>query len=145
MPHDHDASASDVLARLRALSDDAEFFQDLGKTFSRHKLYGLAKSSFELSLELDPCDGFTHLYLGNWYYRERQFEPALECFEYASQLMPDVSAPFWCMADVYEELKRFDEAEELHCKALAVDPNDKQARQMYRRFRQRRPRRRKRP
>ena len=38
------------------------------------------------------------------------------------------------MDDVYEMQSRYDEAEQLHCKAVSVDPTDKQAERMYREF-----------
>src|SRR5690242_6168873 len=113
MPHEDDALTTRLLAKLRELSDDAKFFQDLGQLFHKHKLYRQEKAALDLSLELNPRDRFTHLYLGHWYYCERQYEPALEHFEQARDLMPDEATAFWCMAGVFERQERLDEAEAL--------------------------------
>lgn len=137
MPNDCDLS-SDAISYLRGLSDDAEFFSDLGRTFSKHKHFALAKAAFDIALQLDPNDAFTHLRLGNWYYREHQLEAALERFEYANQLRPDLPATYWGQADIFETLQRFDEAEELHRRAVAADRSDRQAKRLYREFRWRR-------
>ena len=128
----------DIIRLLRAECEDAEFFQSLGRLFTEQQLFELAKEVFETSLELDPCDALTHVYLGNWYYRHHQLEAALECFEYANQLMPDLPMPYWCIADVFEKQHRFDEAKAFHRKAAAANPKDKQARRLYRKFRERR-------
>jgi tetratricopeptide (TPR) repeat protein len=65
-------------------------------------------------------------------------EAALERFEYANGLMRDLPAPLWCIADVYEKMDRWDEAASFHRRAVAVDPDDRQAKRLYRRFRRRR-------
>ena len=133
-----DASTCSVLARLRELSDDAEFFQDIAKVFSRHKHFDHALAAFELSMQLDPCDGFTHLYLGNWYYREKQYEVALERFEYACELMPELAVSYWCVADVYEALGNFQAAREWHQRGMAAEPSSSAAKKNFRQFVRRR-------
>lgn len=137
MFHEDDPPMADVIALLRALSEDAEFFQDLGKTFAMHKKHALAKAAYDLSLQLDPCDGFTHLYLGNWYARG-SWRPPWSDSSTPANSCPTFQRRSGCMADVFERQNRFEEAEALHRKAMAVDPNDKQARQEYRKYRRRR-------
>jgi tetratricopeptide (TPR) repeat protein len=137
MPHADEALTARLLAQLRERSDDAQFFQDLAKEFHKQKLYQHEKAAYELSLELDPLDRFTHLYLGNWYYRERKYGPALEHFERARDLMPDDSTAFWCMAGVFERREQLDEAEALYRKAIALDPTNEAAKKYYRQFRRR--------
>jgi tetratricopeptide (TPR) repeat protein len=137
MPHENDASTATLIAQLRGLSDDAQFFQDLGKRFHDEKRNQHEKAAYELSLELDPNNYYTHLYLGNWYYRKRQYAPAFEHFARAGELMPDDSIWRWCMAGVFEWTDRLDEAEALYRKAIAVNPTDKAAKRYYRRFRRR--------
>lgn len=129
-----DSSDCDLFSCLRELSDDAIFFQDLAKLFSQHKHYDQALTAFELSLQLDPCDGFTHLFLGNWYYRERQYEVALERFEYACELMPEFAVSYWCVADVYEALGSFETAREWHLRGLRAQPSCRSAKKNFRRF-----------
>lgn len=138
MPHEDVQAAVDLVAQLRRHSNDAEFFQELGKTFTKHGLSELAKAAYDISLELDPCDGFTHLYLGNWFYRRRQNEAALERFEYAAELMPDEPVCLSCIADVYERQNRLQEAESFHKKAMDLDPAGEDAKRRYLKYCRRR-------
>jgi tetratricopeptide (TPR) repeat protein len=142
MPHDSRRSAKAFVSRLRAFNDTKEFFQKLGKTFIDHGLMDHAMAAYEVALQLDPRDGWTHLYLGNWYYSARQYEAALERFEHASSLMPGESCPFWCIADVFEKQRRFNEAQRFHRRAVEVDPKNERAKEFRRKFRERQRRRR---
>lgn len=96
-----DDEVEHVLELLRELTGDAEFFQELGKLFRRHVSMATAKAAYDVSLRLDPCDPFTHLYVGNWHYQQGELGEAVECFEYAAGLRPDLAVCYWCLADMY--------------------------------------------
>ncbi len=131
MPHEDFHAAVKLVAELRKISDDSELFQELGKTFTRYVLHEHAKAALDVSLELDPCDGYTHLYLGDWFYGRKQYEAALERFEYAAERMPDEPFCLSCIADVFERQNRLQEAEELHKMAIELDPAGEDAKRRY--------------
>jgi tetratricopeptide (TPR) repeat protein len=107
---------------------DAELHQELGRAFYVAKLTDEAKEAYEKSLVLDNTDGFTHLYLGNWYFTEEEYAKAKEEFEIARDLMPEDATPVWCLAQVFEAEGDFIEADALFRKAVSIDPDDPQAR-----------------
>jgi tetratricopeptide (TPR) repeat protein len=87
-------------------------------------------------------DHFTHLYLGNWYFADRDYAAALERFEYATELPPDDPVSYWCRADVHARLGDTARADELYRRAVEVSPRDRQARRKLREWeRERRARR----
>lgn len=128
----------DALRLLLEVTDDAEFFQQLGLLLLRRVSMDAAKAAYDLSLRLDPCDPFTHLYIGNWHYQRREYADAIERFEYAAELRPDMAVSFWCMANVFERQGRADEADEYYRRAVAAEPKNRVARRKLRDWRRRR-------
>jgi tetratricopeptide (TPR) repeat protein len=120
-----------LLRRIREEPSDAELHQGLGRLYLKKGMTQLAKAAYERSLELDPCDPWTHLYLGNWYEFVQEYEQALECFAYAARLLPDDSTAFWCMAGAYESLGMVDLAAENYELALDTNPKDRIARKRW--------------
>lgn len=112
-----------LLRYLEEWPDDARALQSLGKWYRRRHRFSEARDALERSLRADPCDPFTHLYLGNLCYGEEDWTGALERFSYAAMLMPDSPAPLWCQADVYEAQGRQDLAGEFHRRAVELNPN----------------------
>jgi Flp pilus assembly protein TadD len=119
---------ADVLNRLEERPDDAELFQLLGRLYLEEGRLKEARAAYERSLALDPCDPFTHLYLGNWCWRCGKHKEALERFQYAAELSPDLAVAYWCQGDIHQAQGQFDLAEAAYRKAVEVDPNDPQAR-----------------
>jgi Tfp pilus assembly protein PilF len=93
-----------------------------------------AKAAYERSLELDPCDPWTHLYLGNWYYEMNQQRNAVESFKSAARSMPDSAITFVCLADAYAALGFDALATENYRHAIEVDPDDKTAKRNWQRW-----------
>ena len=133
-----EATISEVILLLGGLTQDAEFYQELGELFSKVGRGDAADAAYSESLRLDPCDAFTHLYIGNRHYQKEEYEEALESFEYATGLLPDVAVCYWCQANVYEKQERYGLAEEFYERAVEVDPADRGARRQLRRWKKRR-------
>lgn len=100
-----------ILRLIEQRPDDAELLQTLGRWYRRRGRNAEALDAWERSLQLDPCDPYTHLFLGNLYYKEQDWSSAMERFTYAEMLAPENPAPLWCIADVFEVLDRQDLAE----------------------------------
>jgi len=81
---------------------------------------------------------WTHLYIGNMAYEERDWDTALIWFEFAALLAPDIPPPLWGQADVYEFQGRQDLAELYFRKAVELDPDDEQSARLYANWRLRR-------
>ncbi|WP_165248829.1 tetratricopeptide repeat protein [Paludisphaera soli] len=124
-----------LLRYLEERPDDARALQSLGAWFSRRERLDEAREAYTRALRADPTDVWTHLYIGNLAYRERDWEVALIWFRFAAMLAPDMTVPLWCQADVYEFQDRQDLAEEYFRKAVEVDPDDEQARRLLKMWR----------
>ena len=112
---------------LRLIEDqpiNAEHHQELGKYYLREKDYDSAEKALHRSLELNCDDGWTYMYMGNLRHLQDRIEEALGFFQYAEKLMPDISTPLWCIAEMNEKLKRYDKANEYFEKAADTDAND---------------------
>jgi Flp pilus assembly protein TadD len=127
-----------LLRYLEARPDDARALQTLGKWYRRRGRRDEARDAWERSLRADPCDPFTHLFLGDVDFDEGDMDAALERFRYAAMLAPDDPAPLWCEANVHEALGRQDLAEACHRRAVALDPADEQAVRLMEEWRERR-------
>jgi tetratricopeptide (TPR) repeat protein len=115
---------------LRLISkrpDDADLFQRLGKLYRKLGMGEQARLAWEKSLRLDPCDPWTHLFLGNWYFERGDYLPAIERFGYAQMLLPDCCTPYICLADSFEKQGLWDLAEENYVRAVEVEPEDETA------------------
>ncbi len=133
-----DATISDLMRLLGELTEDAEFFQGLGKLFSKVRQGDAADAAYSKSLRLDPCDPFTHLYIGNRHYQKDEYEEALESFEYATGLLPDEAVCYWCQANIYERQERLELADKFYERAVEIDPEDRNARRQLRKWKKRR-------
>lgn len=122
-------TVEDVLALIAERPADAELFQHLGKLYKGIGRMEEARRAFERSLELDPQDGFTHLYLGNWFYASEMNSEALAQFQQAAELLPDQAVAHWCQGDVYQSQGRFDLAQHAYETAVKVAPDDELARE----------------
>src|SRR5437016_841483 len=95
---------SGLLKRIQGEPNVAELYQQLGNLYFKKGMKKKAKSAYERSLELDPCDPWTRLYIGNWHYSVDEDRKTVEYFEQAARLLPNIAAPFWALGDAYAAL-----------------------------------------
>jgi tetratricopeptide (TPR) repeat protein len=119
----------DVLALIEKRPADAELYQQLGQLYSKADRPEEARGAYERSLELDPKNAFTHLYLGNWFYGSRMYPEALARFQHAAELMPGQAVAYWCQGDVYRAQGRYHLAHQAYETAVHVDPDNQRARE----------------
>lgn len=81
------------------------------------------------ALELDPFDGWSHLYFGNLLYALKCYAEALTHFRYAADFLPNNGCPYWCMGDTYHALDDIENADLHYHKAVEIDPDDRTAMQ----------------
>ena len=121
-------TVEDVLALITDRPADPELFQRLGHAYTKAGQVDEARQAFERSLELDPDDAFTHLFLGNWFGGQSMYREALLQFQLAATLLPDEAVVHWCLADAYKNQGRFDLAHAHFQTGVRVAPEDPQAR-----------------
>ncbi len=118
--------ASSKLEKLLLLTnrrpDDAELFQRLGKLYRKLGMFDESRIAWEESLRLDPCDPWIHLYLGNWYYVNKDLANAIEMFIRACHLMPDCCISYVCLGDSFEQTGFWDLADRFYKMAAEIDP-----------------------
>ena len=128
---------ADTLYLIEQRPNDALLFMELGNLHHRQGKNAEEKAAYEKSLELNPSDPWTHLYLGNWYYSQNDFTSALERFANAATLMPDSAVPFLCLAEAYEKQGRTELADLHYRRGVEVEPSNKRARAKLKAWRER--------
>ena len=120
-------TVEDVLALIGERPADAELFQRLGQLYLKAGRFEEARQAYERSLELDPNDPFTHLFLGNWFYAGRMYPEALERSQRAAELLPDEAVAYWFQGDIYRAQGRYELAQQAYETAVHIAPDDQQA------------------
>jgi Tfp pilus assembly protein PilF len=101
--------------------------RDLGIDYLSSRRTAMAIRELRTSLELDPTDAKTHLWLGEAYRRKGQNKQALEAFENAAsraKRVKDVQTEQDArlnLSALFSQMGRHEEALD-HCEALAADP-----------------------
>ncbi|HEY5915083.1 MAG TPA: tetratricopeptide repeat protein [Verrucomicrobiae bacterium] len=125
---------SSLLKRIKAHPNNAELFQRLGNLYFKKGCVRKAKTAYDRSLDLNPADPWTHLFVGNWHYAAGEYREALEHFRYAAQYVPQIPAQFWALGDAYAALGIDGLATESYQHALELDPDDKMAKKKWRKW-----------
>lgn len=123
---------------LKRYPEDVRALHLLYKWYRKQGHLDEAYGALRRALDADPTDVWTHLYIGNMAYVERDWDTALVWFEFAAMLDPDITPPIWSQADVYEFQDRQDLAELYFRKAMELDPDDEQSARLYLNWRLRR-------
>ncbi|MDB2687126.1 tetratricopeptide repeat protein [Mariniblastus sp.] len=120
---------SGLLAIENESPDDIDLLILIGQRYFRSQNLDKCRDYYVRALELDPLDGWSHLYFGNLLYALQCYDDALTHFKYAADFLPDVGCPHWCMGDAYHALGDMDNADLHFHKAVEIDPDDPGARQ----------------
>jgi Flp pilus assembly protein TadD len=125
----------DIRERIDLEPFNADLHQLLGKALLKAGDLDSARLAYERAIVLDPADPWSHLYLGNLHYWKSEFVEALEEFQNAQQLAPDLAMPYICIADAHANLGDFALADKFYHKAVQVEPDDPDAKKNLRRWR----------
>lgn len=132
------AEPARLLRYLERYPDHVRALHVLYKWYRKQGRLDEAYGTLRRALDADPTEVWTHLYIGNMAYEERDWDTALIWFEFAALLAPDIPPPLWGQADVYEFQGRQDLAEVYFRKAMDLDPDDQQSARLYTEWRLRR-------
>lgn len=120
---------SDLLALERDNPDDVDLLIRIGMSYFKSRQLNKCNNYYVRALNIDPYDGWSHLYFGNLCYCLKCYDEATTHFEYAADFLPDVSCPHWCLGDVYRALGDFDLTQLHYRKSVEIDPSDLKAKQ----------------
>src|SRR5688572_11642499 len=119
-----DAQRIALLKRAVALDPGfSDAYVELGKSHLRLNDIEEAESALRTAVELDG-NGWAHLYLGNLFYREQDWDAALDEFRAAEQRFPELGVPLWCSGDIHREAGDLAKSEDYYRRAVAVEPSD---------------------
>jgi len=67
------------------------------------------------------------MYMGNARRAQEDYREAIWYFEVAASILPNEACPYWCLAGAYEGMGDYRQAEAFYRKAVAVDPENRDA------------------
>ncbi|MFN3152406.1 tetratricopeptide repeat protein [Bremerella sp.] len=108
---------------------DADLLVAIGRSYFRLHQFDQSLAYYKRALKIDPNDGWTHLYLGNWCFALACYDEAVDHFEEAIRLLPGVACPHWCLAEVFEEQGYWTRTERHYRQAVETEPASDTARQ----------------
>ena len=73
-------------------------------------------------------DPFTCFYFGNLLALCDDKTYAIRLYEWAAEITPDLAVVQWCRANLYRKMRDYDLADRAYHQAVAVAPDDEQAR-----------------
>jgi tetratricopeptide (TPR) repeat protein len=114
---------------LKERPRDAELYQVLGGLYLERRDLRAAWQAYMRTLELDPDDPFTCLYFANLLRLCDDKSYARELYERAAWLAPDLAVVHWCRAEFDRSRGEYASAAQAYERAVAVAPNDEQARE----------------
>ena len=118
-----------LLKLEREFRRDVDLLVRIGQKYFRDRQLGKAHAYYSRALEIDPDDGWTHLYFGNLCYALSCYDEAEIHFKRAIDLLPDVACPHWCLGDVYDKMGYWTRTEQSYRRAVEVDPTDTRSRE----------------
>lgn len=122
-----DLRLEELLQRLNKNPADGEILLQIGKRYYESGNFHLAEIYYQQALEVNADDFWAHIFLGYLHYRCRQYREAIIIYSHARKLRPNLSCPYWCLADVYAAMGKTDLAESNYKMAVKVQPGDRQA------------------
>ena len=90
------------------------------KSHELKKCYGY----YSRALEIEPDNGWTHLFFGNLCYAVSTYDEAESHFSRAIELLPDVACPQWCLGDALKAQGYISRTEYHYRRAVEIDPDD---------------------
>lgn len=102
---------------------DVDLLVSIGREYLHQRRLDLCHSYYSRALAIDPEDGWTRLYMGNLFFALACYDEAVAEFQKAMELLPDVSCPHWCLAEVYAKQGYWSRTEHHFRRAVEVDPS----------------------
>jgi protein O-GlcNAc transferase len=99
----------------------------LGQTLTQLCRYPEALDAFSLALKAapTPLDNLNNLFhLGQLYKIIRNFEPAVDCYDYVLKMQPHHSGALIALSQVYRQLGETEKAIEIYDRMLVLQPDD---------------------
>ncbi len=120
----------DALSHLELHPADVSMLVRVGCIYRELSDFKNACRYFERAIAANPDGIWGYLYLGSLELLQGHFVDAKTCFERACELAPDRAIGYWSLGDVYMHSGNPDLAEQHFKEAVAIDPNDRQAKRL---------------
>ena len=128
-----------LLCKIKTGDESSDVYQELGKAYVDIKEIDKAYNAFLKALEFDDRDPWTHLYIGNIFFRKEDYRGAIKWFEKSINLIEDAAVPYWCLAECYEKIKEYSTADFYYRKAVHAEPESEEAQKRLMAWRRRKP------
>ena len=102
----------------------AEVFRTRGDAALKNKEYDQAMAHYTKSLEIDPENFKSHLYVGEVYYVQKNYDKAIETWAETIKRFPKEWMGYAWLGDAYHFNKDYDRAILNYKKTLELNPND---------------------
>jgi len=119
-------AAGSYYALIESKPDNVYAYSNLALCLHRLERWEAAADAFERALELDPHRDHVRIARGDCLLRLKRFEEALACFDLCWSDTAKEQATFG-KAVALQLLRRFDDAENLYQRLLALNPNAEEA------------------
>ncbi|TWT81721.1 Tetratricopeptide repeat protein [Planctomycetes bacterium CA13] len=106
---------------------DVDLLVLIGRHYLRLRQLDKTRVYYSRAIEIDPEDGWTHLYFGNLCYALSCYDDAETYFMRAAELLPDIACPHWCLGDVYDKMGYFSRTEHAYRRAVEIEPDNTDA------------------
>ena len=105
--------------------EDASFYEKRAQFYYEQEMYDLADKDYLKIQQLDPSSVMSYMGLGRNNIARKEFEKAIEQFNYVELLYSNYSSAFAFRAEAYAGLKKWREFSDDIVSALGIDGNDK--------------------
>lgn len=124
----HETLELDGLLELeRRTPRDVDLLVAIGRHYFKQRDLKQCHAYYSKALDVDPDEGWTHLYMGNLCFAISCYDQAERYFKRAAELLPGNSCPLWCLGDVYAKQGYWSRTEQLYRRAVETDPRDETA------------------
>ncbi len=105
--------------------EDASFYEQRAQYYYSHGMYDLADRDYLKIQQLDPSSVMSYMGLGRNSIAQKEYEKAIEQFDYVELLYSNYSSAYAFRAEAYAGLKKWREFSDDVVAALSIDGNNK--------------------
>lgn len=115
----------DFSQAIKLLPNDASLYESRAQFYYEREMYDLADKDYLKIQQLDPSSVMSYMGLGRNNIARKEFEKAIEQFDYVELLYSNYSSAFAFRAEAYAGMKKWREFADNIVSALSIDGNDK--------------------
>lgn len=102
--------------------NDADLYSERAEAHYSLKQNDLCGKLIDVVLNINPSHAKANYYKGIFYYFDKQYNNAIECFKKAIDVNPEYVKSYHGLGKVYLALKEYEKAKDYYIKATEIDP-----------------------